>query len=767
MASHGGAVWVHKEAVSHELLDESCAFLESLRLAATTGTRRLMGKTLLDPKKDSKWERGRTRQVLHFGAHVRGGKAVGAEVEELPKCLVEVARLLQARGFLQPASSQESAGETTPEKRVVAATVDFFRKGSYTPTLSATAPLLDAGSSPGKPADTAVAAAAAAAVAPPPTSAGGQPENAQGISSNTRSAQGGDTAGGKAALGLRGESDTEAVVCMLWLQGEGGDVVVGSAPQLANCGRGEPSNEAPRGSANGAQSVPSDPDITATAKAAADREKNGPCGVADTGDGEGMFLRLERVSAPRGSVIVWDGAQAQGGLQVAVPRTPRHGILVSFQTLTPAASSRVLENRRVRDEARERAAALRRAVREAKEAKAKGPIPGTPVVVADWTEQELARENGALFKTSPSACSAGTAKVSKKGSNRCISSGSDDVGGSSGGRQGGEDDGKTPSIEKEHVQAVYDTIAPHWSHTRYKPWPKVEKFLKELPPCSLVADAGCGNGKYLGCDAAGGYLLGTDASVNLLTVCKERLPTAEVFAGDCMRLPFRSQVFDAAISIAVLHHFSSEARRLRALSELRRLVRPGGRVLVYAWAIEQEQDSRRSFAAQDVLVPWHLADQHNRKPDRLKDTTTTTTNNTPAEDCGGGGNAVANDFEADETKAHCAAAEGSGSSSSTTSTTTTTTTSGALESTESTEGGGASAGGAESTSSAPTPAAPRHGVRVDATDGSGAGSVVYQRYCHVYAEGELEGLVERVEGLKLVESYYDRSNWCVVAEREG
>lgn len=31
-------------------------------------------------------------------------------------------------------------------------------------------------------------------------------------------------------------------------------------------------------------------------------------------------------------------------------------------------------------------------------------------------------------------------------------------------------------------------------------------------------------GKYLGCDVAGGYLLGSDASVNLLHVCRERLP---------------------------------------------------------------------------------------------------------------------------------------------------------------------------------------------------------------------------------------------------
>lgn len=54
--------------------------------------RQVMGKTLLDPKKDSKWERGRTRQALHFGAHVRGGKAVGAEVCSTP-CTFSIAVL--------------------------------------------------------------------------------------------------------------------------------------------------------------------------------------------------------------------------------------------------------------------------------------------------------------------------------------------------------------------------------------------------------------------------------------------------------------------------------------------------------------------------------------------------------------------------------------------------------------------------------------------------------------------------------------------------
>ena len=44
---------------------------------------------------------------------------------------------------------------------------------------------------------------------------------------------------------------------------------------------------------------------------------------------------------------------------------------------------------------------------------------------------------------------------------------------------------------------VYEEIAGHFSNTRHTPWPRVVDFLKQLPPGALVADVGCGNGKYL------------------------------------------------------------------------------------------------------------------------------------------------------------------------------------------------------------------------------------------------------------------------------
>lgn len=45
-------------------------------------------------------------------------------------------------------------------------------------------------------------------------------------------------------------------------------------------------------------------------------------------------------------------------------------------------------------------------------------------------------------------------------------------------------------LESKFVHDVYREIAPHFSDTRHKPWPKVAEFLSRLPRGSLVADIG-------------------------------------------------------------------------------------------------------------------------------------------------------------------------------------------------------------------------------------------------------------------------------------
>lgn len=85
---------------------------------------------------------------------------------------------------------------------------------------------------------------------------------------------------------------------------------------------------------------------------------------------------------------------------------------------------------------------------------------------------------------------------------------------------------------------------------------------------------------------------------------------------DNLQLPHPPSFFDFAISIAVIHHLSTTARRVQAIASILETLRPasgssrssgnGGKALIYVWALEQQQ-SRRGWSEQDqqdVMVPW-------------------------------------------------------------------------------------------------------------------------------------------------------------------
>ncbi|KAK9240343.1 S-adenosyl-L-methionine-dependent methyltransferase [Lipomyces kononenkoae] len=166
------------------------------------------------------------------------------------------------------------------------------------------------------------------------------------------------------------------------------------------------------------------------------------------------------------------------------------------------------------------------------------------------------------------------------------------------------------NLEQTHVHAIYDQIAPHFSQTRYKPWPVVQRYLESRPRGSIGLDIGCGNGKYLSVNPEI-YIFGSDRSSKLVelactgkAVGKKRF--ADVGVADGIDAPFRDSRFDFAISIAVVHHFATRERRREAVKRILRALRPGGTALVYVWALEQ-RNSRRGWDeghGQDVMVPW-------------------------------------------------------------------------------------------------------------------------------------------------------------------
>ena len=100
------------------------------------------------------------------------------------------------------------------------------------------------------------------------------------------------------------------------------------------------------------------------------------------------------------------------------------------------------------------------------------------------------------------------------------------------------------------------------------------------------------------------FAIGCDRCINLSKICGSR--SFEVSIADALVLPYREGIFDVVICIALIHHLSTYANRIRVLRELVRICKVGGQILVTAWALEQNTHAKRQFGAQDVMVPWKL-----------------------------------------------------------------------------------------------------------------------------------------------------------------
>ncbi|KAM3831752.1 putative tRNA methyltransferase 9B isoform 1-T1 [Vipera latastei] len=156
-------------------------------------------------------------------------------------------------------------------------------------------------------------------------------------------------------------------------------------------------------------------------------------------------------------------------------------------------------------------------------------------------------------------------------------------------------------LEKQHVHEVYESTASYFNDLQGKAWPRVRQFLLEQKPGSLIADIGCGTGKYLDVNHLV-YNLGCDYCGPLIEIARNK--GCEVMICDNLHLPFRDLCFNAIISVGVIHHFSTKQRRIQAIQEMVRVLVPGGQMMIYVWAMEQKN---RHFEKQDIFVPWNKA----------------------------------------------------------------------------------------------------------------------------------------------------------------
>jgi ubiquinone/menaquinone biosynthesis C-methylase UbiE len=179
---------------------------------------------------------------------------------------------------------------------------------------------------------------------------------------------------------------------------------------------------------------------------------------------------------------------------------------------------------------------------------------------------------------------------------------------------------------------MFDPIASEWQQVRNQPWkiltdiltPWIEKWIlthfslqkEQQKGGFLLIDIGAGSGRHTSFfQHYSRFVVDVDISREMLVINQQssiKIQAAAEF------LPFRENKADLISSIATIHHISSQEKRIQTISEINRVLRVKGFVVLTVWRFYQpkflkqyiEQMHKASFQKTsyeigDVDVPWH------------------------------------------------------------------------------------------------------------------------------------------------------------------
>ena len=153
---------------------------------------------------------------------------------------------------------------------------------------------------------------------------------------------------------------------------------------------------------------------------------------------------------------------------------------------------------------------------------------------------------------------------------------------------------------------VFDEIAPGWYNFRH--WSIFRGELEALAhrwQQGKLLNLGCAHGPDFLPFIRSFELYGVDSSAQMLSFARKYAQkfnfAVELSLADVGSLPYPDETFDWAISVATYHHVKGGKERQTALSELRRVLKPGGEAFITVW---NRWQPRFWFKGREVAVPW-------------------------------------------------------------------------------------------------------------------------------------------------------------------
>lgn len=169
----------------------------------------------------------------------------------------------------------------------------------------------------------------------------------------------------------------------------------------------------------------------------------------------------------------------------------------------------------------------------------------------------------------------------------------------------------------EKVKKDYSSISLRFDQTRQHPWEEFAFFTPYVEKGHHILDCGCGNGR-LSAFLRNKHVkyVGMDNNEDLLKLAQFRHPDATFVLADQTKLPFPDGTFDHVWNIAAFHHVPSKKLRAQTLSEMHRVLKPGGYLMLTVWNLWQKKYLKYviksifqnllfgEYEINDTFVPW-------------------------------------------------------------------------------------------------------------------------------------------------------------------
>lgn len=149
---------------------------------------------------------------------------------------------------------------------------------------------------------------------------------------------------------------------------------------------------------------------------------------------------------------------------------------------------------------------------------------------------------------------------------------------------------RDPRIDKNYIEheksqrdkeaLLYDSFLSEYQH--HVEWESIYRKFN-FQKGDLVLDAGCGTGRFSEKLAALGHrVVGVDFSEESLKVARRRADPemAEFHLANLLNMPFGSSIFDKVLCSQVIEHILSYEDAIRLLKELKRVLKPGGELII-------------------------------------------------------------------------------------------------------------------------------------------------------------------------------------------